>query len=174
MRFCCTLAALLLCTTLQGETLAPGTVVETPIFKGIILNPSTMKTPDYTDRKVTYWTPSRELILKAEKALAVWQETIKSTTPPGGFHSHDYYTPKYYSRDRVISTPDIAYTEQYNLILDYADHAEPSTPREYIGVTVDGHKKLSMSFMTKYGGGLYYDVETGTFEVYIFGEIEDR
>jgi hypothetical protein len=175
MRLQWAIVTLFLCTALHGEPSGQGQMVETSTSRGVILTHWPYKDDARQGYKVTYWTPSPALIITAEKALARIKEEIRVTTPLGGFHSHDYYTPKYYSRDREWPIAAIAYDEQYNLILDYADEVLPSTPREYIGITVNGEKVLYMHFLElKYGAVLYFGVATGKFAVYIFGEIEDR
>jgi len=99
------------------------------------------------DIQVTYWTPSRSLIARAEKALPAYMDEIRTSAPPEGFHSKEYYTPKYYSRDGVTHIPASAYNRDFDFLSRYTNlDSWQSCPRQYASITVDGKKSLVMNF----------------------------
>jgi len=145
MRIWCCLLALLVCTVLRGESAG----VRNPSPQDVIFTPAMMKGAMKWDKdqKVTYWTPSHELIAQMEKALPAYLEEMKTSMPPEGFHAKEYYTPKYYSRDRVTHIPASAYNWDFDFLSRYTDvNSWRSSPRQYAGVTVDGLKSLVINF----------------------------
>jgi len=180
MRILCGLLALVFCTIVRGESTGQGSLVKGPSSQDVIFSPAMMKGAINwgKDVKVTYWTPSRALIAKAEKALPAYLDQIRTANPPEGFHVKEYYTPKYYSRDRVTHIPVSAYNWDFDFLSRYTDiDSWQSSPRQYAGMTVDGKKVLtlnvvgdpaSMAWKKHWLGNnwvLDYVVATGQFEL---------
>jgi hypothetical protein len=157
MRIACALIALFACIMLRAESAEEGMVVKTPTSTGVILKPSmiseeALKYLGYSAEDVTFWTPSRTLILNAEKKLSAIQNKVHETDaliPPGGFHLKEYYTPKYNSRNRSSQVPPYAYTSEYEIYSFYSmdSYVAPSHVRQYLGVVIHGRPELVVNFV---------------------------
>ena len=144
--------------------------------------------PGYADtQRATFWTPSARQVAEAENAFAQRLSEVRAKTPVGGFHFQEYYTPKYYSRDRERHIPDEAYSDDFEYMAYWAEQLEKPQLRQYIGVTVGGHRAIIINFFPEAKAGAfpwrnqwldigdsdadwaYYVFGTGQFAAYPFG-----
>ena len=96
-----------------------------------------------------FWTPTRAQVEKAENALSSRMARLPLINPPKGFHFHEYYTPKYYSRDRVTHIPNDAYDGELVFLDYFHDSIQPKPFHLYVGVKVNGEKLLIVYFQDK-------------------------
>jgi hypothetical protein len=169
-----------------GAPVPEGQAIQGPTFQGVILTPQILPKPTKEDpfpivaavwpQKATYWTPSSDLVRKAEKAFAEAVIAANEKLPPGGPHYRAFYSPKHFSPDRENHLPDDIYTNFFY----YFDRSviTPQEKRQYIGVTVEGKKFLVMNlidndftkdmakgwmYICDGGTQIFYDLQTGQF-----------
>lgn len=187
--FACILAATSWAVAMPHD----GQVVRGETYEGVIFTPSMLPLPTKSDpeplvaaglyaKYAAYWTPSPDLIHRAEVALAKVYAEAQSRLPP--VHDREYYAPKYFSRDHRRELPPDFRTN----FLYYMDPSAftPRCKRQYVGVTAYGHRMLDMNFVlnltfenSKFiglyswksnwayiddaGTQIFYDLDTGTF-----------
>jgi hypothetical protein len=113
MRVICALFVLFACAKLPAQTTQQGRMVRGAGYTGIILTPAMFKAsatwkqidPE-TKKSIAFWTPSSDQIAQAEKALSLRLEQDRADSQPGGFLFRNYYSPKVYSRDRVLRSDE--------------------------------------------------------------------
>ena len=127
-----------------------GQLIHGPNYEGVIFTPEMMKTSHWSaENQIGLWTPTPDLIRKAEAALpTAIAERIKYAKPVRGPWSPTYYTPKSGTDLHITNTPkspNIPDSEiENNFLYNISDQAYYR--RQYIGQTIDGKKVLLLSF----------------------------
>ena len=133
---------------LWAAPLPEGKVVSTETYRGVIFTPGMLKAQDVhlfdEERHATYWTPSREVIDKAENLFRRELTKAYLTVPSEGFHYREWYTPKQISMDRGRAQPIEFFSDDF-----YGwDPKEAAIEyRQYVGVTIEGKQALYVRFI---------------------------